>query len=106
MPQSGVNSITVPGAVEGWQKLAEKFGRKKLAEDLVAAIRTAQDGHPVTEMVAAYWAVEVVKMRGDEAAAATYLLSDRARTTGEIFRNPCLEGSLKQNNAIGRTSFK
>ena len=105
MPQSGVNSITVPGAVEGWQKLAEKFGRKKLAEDLAAAIRTAQDGHPVTEMVAAYWADEVVKLRGDEAAAATYLISDRAPKTGEIFRNPDLAGSLKQIAEHGRDAF-
>src|SRR5215468_10454975 len=49
MPQSGVNTITVPGAVEGWQKLADKFGRKKLAEDLQAAIQTATHGYPVTE---------------------------------------------------------
>src|SRR6266850_780599 len=56
MPQQGVNAITVPGAVDGWQKLADKFGRKKLAEDLAAAIRTAQDGFPVPEWTAAYWA--------------------------------------------------
>src|SRR5580692_8380971 len=42
MPQTGVNSITVPGVVDGWQKLADKFGRKKLKEDLAAAIRTAE----------------------------------------------------------------
>src|SRR5438445_12389800 len=39
MPQKGINSVTVPGAVDGWQNLAEKFGRKKLSEDLAAAIR-------------------------------------------------------------------
>ena len=55
MPQQGVNAITVPGVVDGWQKLAERFGRKKLAEDLAAAIRTAQDGFPVPEMTAAVW---------------------------------------------------
>src|SRR4030081_737280 len=54
MPQEGVNAITVPGAVDGWQKLADKFGMKKLAEDLGAAIRTAQDGFPVPEWTAAY----------------------------------------------------
>jgi gamma-glutamyltranspeptidase/glutathione hydrolase len=59
MPQQGVNAITVPGAVDGWQKMADKFGRKKLAEDLAAAIRTAQDGFPVPEWTAAYWASEV-----------------------------------------------
>src|SRR5713226_7181413 len=105
MPQGGVNSITVPGAMDGWQKLAEKFGRKKLAEDLAAAIRTAQDGHPVTEMVAAYWAAEVDKLRGDEAATATYLISDRAPKTGEIFRNPDLAWSLKQIAEHGRDAF-
>src|SRR5882762_3351482 len=56
MPQKGINSVTVPGAVDGWQKLAEKFGRKKLSEDLSAAIATARNGFPVPEMVAAYWA--------------------------------------------------
>jgi len=59
MPQKGVHAITVPGVVDGWQKLADKFGRKKLAEDLEAAIRTAQDGFPVPEWDAAYWAAEV-----------------------------------------------
>ena len=105
MPQEGVNAITVPGAVDGWQKLAEKFGRKKLAEDLAAAIRTAQDGHPVTELVAAYWAAEVDKLRSDEAAAATYLISDHPPKTGEIFRNPDLAGSLKQIAEHGRDAF-
>jgi len=37
------------GRGDGWQKLADKFGRKKLAEDLAAAIRTAQDGFPVPD---------------------------------------------------------
>src|ERR1700752_5074104 len=38
MPQTGVNTITVPGVVDGWQKLADKFGRKKLGDDLAPAI--------------------------------------------------------------------
>src|SRR6202162_2503358 len=41
-PQRGINAVTVPGMVDGWQKLVDKFGRKKLGEDLSAAIRTAQ----------------------------------------------------------------
>jgi len=105
MPQQGVNAITVPGAVDGWQKLADKFGRKKLSEDLTAAIRTAQDGYPVTEFVASYWAPEVDRLRGDEAAAATYLISDRAPRTGEIFRNPDLATSLRQIAEHGRDAY-
>jgi gamma-glutamyltranspeptidase/glutathione hydrolase len=105
MPQQGVNAITVPGAVDGWQKLADKFGRKKLADDLAAAIRTAQDGYPVTEFVAAYWAQEVDRLRSDEAAAATYLISDRAPRTGEVFRNADLAASLKQIAEHGRDAY-
>jgi gamma-glutamyltranspeptidase/glutathione hydrolase len=105
MPQQGVNAITVPGVVDGWQKLADKFGRKKLAEDLAAAIRTAQDGFPVPEWTAAYWASEVDYLRRDEEAAKTYLPGDRAPKVGEIFRNPELAWSLQQIAQHGRDAF-
>jgi len=105
MPQQGVNAITVPGAVDGWQKLADKFGRKKLAEDLAAAIRTAQDGFPVPEWAAAYWAGEVDYLRTDEAAAKAYLLGDRAPKMGEVFRNPDLAWSLQQIAQHGKEAF-
>jgi gamma-glutamyltranspeptidase/glutathione hydrolase len=105
MPQQGVNSITVPGAVEGWQKLADKFGRKKLAEDLEAAIRTAQDGFPVPEWTAAYWAASVDYLRTDDAATKTYLPSDHAPKVGEVFRNPDLGWSLGEIARHGRDAF-
>jgi gamma-glutamyltranspeptidase/glutathione hydrolase len=105
MPQRGINSITVPGMVDGWQKLADKFGRKKLAEDLAAAIRTAQDGFPVPEWDAAYWAATVDLLRSDEEAAKTYLPQDRAPKVGEVFRNPDLAASLQQIANHGRDSF-
>jgi gamma-glutamyltranspeptidase/glutathione hydrolase len=105
MPQQGVNAITVPGVVDGWQKLADKFGRKKLAEDLSAAIRTAQDGFPLPEWTAAYWASEVDHLRTDEAASALYLMQDRAPRLGEIFRNADLAWSLQQIADHGRDAF-
>src|SRR5213080_1876750 len=105
MPQQGVNAITVPGAVDGWQKLADKFGRKKLAEDLAAAIRTAQDGVPVPEWTAVYWAAELDYLRTDETAAKTYLPGDRAPKMGEVFRNPELAWSLEQIAQHGREAF-
>src|SRR2546425_9842380 len=105
MPQQGGNAITVPGAVDGWQKLADKFGRKKLAEDLAAAIRTAQDGFPVPEWTAAYWAGEVDYLRTDETAAKTYLPNDRAPKVGEVFRNHDLAWSLEQIAQHGREAF-
>jgi gamma-glutamyltranspeptidase / glutathione hydrolase len=105
MPQAGVNSITVPGVVDGWQKLADKFGRKKLKEDLAAAIRTAQDGFPVPEWDAAYWAAEVDLLRTDDAAASLYLPGDHAPKVGDVFKNPDLTVSLGQIAEHGRDAF-
>jgi len=105
MPQQGVHAITVPGAVDGWQKLADKFGRKKLAEDLAAAIRTAQDGFPVPEWTAAYWASQVDHVRTDETATNLYLPGDRPPKVGEVFRNPDLAWSLGQIAQHGRDAF-
>ena len=105
MPNQGVNSITVPGAVDGWQKLADKFGRKKLAEDLAAAIRTARNGFPVPEWTALYWAAEVDHLRTDENATKTYLPQDKPPKLGEIFKNPELAESLEQIAQHGRDAF-
>ncbi len=105
MPQKGINAVTVPGAVDGWQKLSEKFARKKLAEDLAPAIRTAQQGFPVPEWDALYWADEVDYLRGDEDATKTYLPNDRPPKLGEIFRNPDLATSLQAIASEGRNAF-
>jgi gamma-glutamyltranspeptidase len=105
MPQKGINSVTVPGAVEGWQKLADRFGRKKLAEDLAAAIATAKSGFPVPEITAAYWASEVDALRSNEAATRLYLPGDRSPKTGDIYRNEDLAWSLQQIAVHGRDAF-
>jgi len=105
MPQKGINSVTVPGAVDGWQKLAEKFGRKKLSEDLSAAIATARNGFPVPEMVAAYWTGDVDLLRSNEAASKLYLPGDRAPKAGEVFRNEDLAWSLQQIAEHGRDAY-
>jgi gamma-glutamyltranspeptidase/glutathione hydrolase len=76
-----------------------------LAEDLGAAIRTAQDGFPVPEWTAAYWAIEVDHLRTDDTAATTYLPGDRAPRMGEVFRNPDLAWSLEQIAQHGRDAF-
>lgn len=105
MPQVGVNTITVPGAVEGWQKLADKFGRRKLSEDLAPAIETAKNGYPITEWVAMYWAGSVDYLRGDNEASKVYLPSDRPPKLGEVFRNPDLAWSLQQVAEHGRDAY-
>lgn len=105
MPQTGVNTITVPGTVEGWQKLSDKFGRKKLSEDLEPAIQTAKNGYPVTEWVAMYWATSTDYLRGDDEATKLYLPNDRPPKAGEVFHNPDLAWSLQQIAQRGRDAY-
>ncbi len=105
MPDRGIYSVTVPGAVDGWQRLLERFGRRKLGEVLAPAIRAADEGFPVTEMVAAHWANNLDLLRANQNAAQTYLVSDRAPRVGELFRNPDLAWSYRQIAAQGRDAF-
>jgi len=105
MPQTGVDAITVPGAVDGWDKLNSRFGRKKLSTLLAPAIRYADEGFPVTEIFSSYWIESERKLRRDTNAARTFLLNGHAPHTGEIFRNPELAWSLKQIAAHGRKAF-
>ena len=105
MPQSGIHSVTVPGVVDGWDKLLKRFGRKKLAEVLAPTIRYAEEGFPVSEIISLYWAASVSKLQKDANAARTYLPQGHAPKTGEIFRNPELAWSLKQIAAHGRKAF-
>jgi gamma-glutamyltranspeptidase/glutathione hydrolase len=105
MPQRGIHSVTVPGAVEGWDQLRRRFGRKKLDRLLAPALWTAQEGFPVTEIVAGYWAGSERLMRADPAAAATFLPEGRAPRAGELFRNPGLAWSLGQIARRGCAAF-
>jgi gamma-glutamyltranspeptidase/glutathione hydrolase len=105
MPRSGVHTIDVPGAVEGWQKLADKFGRKKLSDDLASAIRTAREGFPVPELVAAYWTQNLDKLRENEEATRVYLPKDHAPKTGEVYSNADLAASLEAIANGGRDAF-
>ena len=102
MPQSGIYSVTVPGAVDGWDKLIQRFGRKKLSELLGPAIRYAEEGFPVTEIFGSYWAASEKKLRASTNAARTFLLNGHTPRTGEIFRNPDIAWSLKQIASHGR----
>jgi gamma-glutamyltranspeptidase / glutathione hydrolase len=105
MPSHGIQSVTVPGAVDGWQKLLDRFGKKKFSDVLAAAIRSAEDGFPVTEWTSGIWAGHADFLRGNEAAAQTYLPDNRAPAVGQIFRNPDLARSLRLIAQGGRDAF-
>jgi gamma-glutamyltranspeptidase/glutathione hydrolase len=105
MPQSGIHSVTGPGAVDGWDKLLRRFGRKRLSAVLAPTIRCAEAGFPVTEIFASYWEASERKLRRDDPAAKLYLPNGRGPRTGEIFTNPELAWSYRQIASGGRKAF-
>jgi gamma-glutamyltranspeptidase / glutathione hydrolase len=105
MPQDGIQSVTVPGAVDGWSKLLTRFGTKKFSEVLAPAIYYAREGFPVPEWDAAYWAGAVDLLKQNKNAAATYLPGGHAPRVGEIFRNPDLARSLESIASGGRDAY-
>ncbi len=105
MPLFGIDSVTVPGAVDGWTQLLQRFGRLSLHDDLQPAIRTAREGFPVPEWDALYWAGAAPALTKNPGAAQTYLIDGKAPALGQVFRNPDLARSLTLVANGGRDAF-
>ncbi len=96
MPVDGPEAVTVPGALSGWVALLERYGTKSLAEVLAPAIRIAEEGYPVTPIIAGQWRGQEDKLARDEGAKATFLYDgERGPQAGEWFRNPGLANSFR-----------
>src|SRR4051812_47718095 len=105
MPQSGIHSVTVPGAVAGWSALHAKFGRVALDTVLAAAIAHAENGFPVSEITAEEWRGTAAGLQADRHAIATFLPGGRPPAAGEIFRNPALARTLRAVAGDGADAF-
>jgi len=105
MPQQGIHSVSVPGAVSGWMALHEKFGRVKLDTILSAAIAYAETGFPVSEITSLEWLGSVPFLITEPDATATYLPDGRAPAAGEVFRNPDLGRTLRSIATGGGDAF-
>ncbi len=105
MPQTGIHSVTVPGAVDGWDKLLSKFGKMKFADVLAPAIAHAEEGFAVGEVVHMFWKDSEKTLRADAATAKTYLPNGHVPGVGEIFRNADLAWSYRQLALHGRDAF-
>lgn len=105
MPQFGIDSVTVPGVVDGWSKLLERFGKLPLQQDLEPAIVYAREGFPVPEWDAAYWANAQGFLSKNPETARVYLIQGHAPAVGEIFTNKNLAGSLETVARLGRAGF-
>jgi gamma-glutamyltranspeptidase/glutathione hydrolase len=105
MPQQGIHSVTVPGAVAGWHALLARFGSKRFAELLAPAIHYADSGVAIEEVVHDYWRASEGVLRADAASAHTFLPGGNSPRVGERFRNPELAWSYRQIAAAGRDAF-
>jgi gamma-glutamyltranspeptidase / glutathione hydrolase len=108
IPPRGMLPISVPGCVDAWSELHKKFGKLKLIDDLAPAAKYADEGFPVTELIAFYWhlAPEIYK-DSPGAFLETYTVDGKGRTPakGEIFKNPALAKTLRLIGEKGRDVF-
>jgi gamma-glutamyltranspeptidase/glutathione hydrolase len=104
MPTEGIHTVTVPGAVDGWAKLTERYGTMSLAQLLQPAIEYAERGFPVTDVIAADWQVGL-SHKDHPDFAATFLPNGRPPAPGEIFTNKNLAATLRKIAAQGPDVF-
>src|SRR5438046_4672158 len=108
IPPTGMLPITVPGTVDAWAKLHKKFGKLKWTDDLAPAIRYAEEGFPVTELIAYYWSFGPRIYKGLPGAfLETYTLDGKGRTPakGDVFKNQALAKTLRLIGEKGRDAF-
>jgi gamma-glutamyltranspeptidase/glutathione hydrolase len=97
MPVTGAETVTVPGALAGWAELLRKYGTISLAQAIAPAIRYAEEGYPVTPVIAADWGDQTSYLRQDPGARATFLNAlGKAPAAGEWFRNPDYARTLRE----------
>jgi gamma-glutamyltranspeptidase/glutathione hydrolase len=105
MPLSGMETITVPGAFDGWVMVLEKHGTMKLTDLLAPAIALAENGFPVMEKTVADWIPEVEKLKRMPAAASTYLVNGEAPKPGDIFVQKNLARTFRSLAKGGRDAY-
>ena len=105
MPTKGMAAITVPGAVDTWVTLRDKYGTMPFADLLAPAIALAENGFPVAEKTSEDWIPEVGKLKETPAAASTFLVNGGAPPAGTIFVQKNLAATLRTLAAGGRDAF-
>jgi len=105
IPSFGPLPVSVPGAVDGWFSLHEKFGRLPMTSILSPAIEYARRGYPVSEVVAYYWQMNVDRIGEYEGFADVFMPNGKAPTTGQIFKNPSLAATYEKIATGGRDAF-
>jgi len=105
MPQSGIDAITVPGAVAGWSQLQERFGRLPWKDLFQPAIFYAEQGFPVPELIHDYWNDSAHDLMQDAESRRVFLPNVKAPAVGEIFQNHDLAKALRLIAQEGAVAF-
>lgn len=105
IPPFGPLPWTVPGCVDGWFALHEKFGKLSFQTLLAPAIKYAKEGFPLTELIAYYWQISVKRFKKYENFQKLYAPGGKILQKGDIFKNPELARTLGLIAKKGRDAF-
>ncbi|MBI2212765.1 MAG: gamma-glutamyltransferase [Acidobacteria bacterium] len=106
IPPTGVLPVSVPGAVDGWFELHAKFGRLPMKDVLAPAIGYAEEGFPVSELIAYYWQRGVIALSKQPGGFRdTYSINGVGPAKGDIVRNPDLARTYRLLASKGRDGF-
>jgi gamma-glutamyltranspeptidase/glutathione hydrolase len=105
MPAYGPLPVTVPGCVDGWFELHDRFGRLPMADILAPAIRYATEGFPVSEVISYYWELNIPKRVDQPGFQETFMPNGRAPRKGEMFNNHALAATYAALARKGRDAF-
>jgi len=105
IPAYGPLPVSVPGCVDGWFELHERFGSMDMEDILEPAIGYAKKGFPVSEVIAYYWAGNARSLSRYPNVAEVFMPGGNAPAKGEIFKNPYLASTLELIAEGGRDAF-
>ena len=105
IPSVGILPVTVPGALHGWAEGVEKYGKLSLSELFEDAIHYAENGFPVTEVIAGEWKNSEDILLSQENSARSYLINGKAPKPGQVFRNHELAHSYRKIARDGIEAF-
>ncbi|GAB4171210.1 MAG: gamma-glutamyltransferase [Calditrichia bacterium] len=105
IPAYGVLPISVPGCVDGWFELHNKFGKLPMKDVLSPAINYAKEGFPVSELIAYYWNRQAPVLEKFPGFKEVFMPGGMAPGKGEIFKNPALANTLSIIAEKGRDAF-
>jgi gamma-glutamyltranspeptidase/glutathione hydrolase len=105
MPQTGWDSITVPGAVDAWARLSNRFGKLSFDALFEPAIGYAREGFQVGPVTSSRWQEAANSYRGFAEFCQTFLIDGKAPSAGQRFRCPDQAGTLERIAESGGTDF-